>query len=581
MRKRIRAGFLLSAVLPVLAVSVWMLRIAGPSSRWVAIGVYGLGLAAFVFAVRKHDTSRDRAARGGLAVGSWLGANVGPLLTIGIFIVAGWAITVLVPPGTGKMDEPAPDLANRLDRDARRLELSAPALTSVVDKGRELFGSAESAVDPDKKALLVRTWASFLDHSIALDRLVETHQYFYRISPIHHLDLNVRSFLIGYSALVAELAGTARLVGAVGGVRDVESVLDEARPELGVTAGSYYRLKQSLIAPDTALRFHAGRAHLEILQKAGRFNRSDDLSLIERTRAAYADVSERVVKGPDILVDNPADFLEKKAFVAWFPMQKNVSEAMGDIRTTERAPFVNPESIRELGAKLEPGDVFLERRNWYLSNIGLPGFWPHAALFVGTLDEQDRYFEGDARKATQGEAPSAYVARVFPAVQSAFAASTGHDPPRIIEAVSEGVTLTSIEHSAGADYVTVLRPRLPKEEKLAAIVRAYGYFGRPYDFDFDFVTDNAIVCSELVYKAYRTREGSTGLRFDLTRTADRWVLPPNDIIRKFDEEFGTPKADLEFVAFLDGSEHDHKAVSRDALALRESWRRPKWDILQK
>ncbi|GEM_PF-3150793 len=46
--------------------------------------------------------------------------------------------------------------------------------------------------------------------------------------------------------------------------------------------------------------------------------------------------------------------------------------------------------------KLRSGDIIVERRNWYLSNLGRPGFSPHAALFLGTPAELVAHFDSDA-----------------------------------------------------------------------------------------------------------------------------------------------------------------------------------------
>ena len=135
---------------------------------------------------------------------------------------------------------------------------------------------------------------------------------------------------------------------------------------------------------------------------------------------------------------------------------------------------------------------------------------------------------------------------------------------------------TTLEHAAGADHVAALRARLPSVEKAAAILRAFGYAGRPYDFNFDFRTDAALVCSELVYKAYEPGPGRQGLHLPLVDVLGRPVLPPSEIARLFDAEFGTPAAQLDLVQFLDGQEAAGVAVEGDVEAFRQSWGRPKW-----
>ncbi len=157
----------------------------------------------------------------------------------------------------------------------------------------------------------------------------------------------------------------------------------------------------------------------------------------------------------------------------------------------------------------------------------------------------------------------------------------GAGPIRIIESISEGVSLTSIDHGMLVDYLGVMRPRLPKVEKAQAIARAFGYTGRPYDFDFDFLSDSTLVCTELVWKSYAPSAGMKGLKLPLVDVAGRRTLPANEIVKRFDLELDRPDRQLDFVAFLDGREASSDAVFADVSSFRKSHARVKWDVAQR
>jgi hypothetical protein len=301
--------------------------------------------------------------------------------------------------------------------------------------------------------------------------------------------------------------------------------------------------------------------------------------LAERARSTAIQAQKALGSHADALVDNPLTLFETKAFSAWFPLQKAVANGLGDIRVRDRPYFVALDQLEALRPKLEPMDVLLERRNWYLTNIGLPGFWPHAALYVGNVETLDRYFDEEVvSKKTGRPKLSEYLREEAPDVWAALDKRDAHgDEMSVLEAIGEGVVFQSFEHSGNADYLAALRPALNPEQKLEALLRAFTHHQKPYDFDFDFVTDNTIVCSELVYKSL---QGVGSLHFDLHPSAWRVLLTPNQIARKFDQEFGNEDPTFSFVAFFEGSESDQRAHERDAVALRESWRRPKWDIAQ-
>ena len=289
-------------------------------------------------------------------------------------------------------------------------------------------------------------------------------------------------------------------------------------------------------------------------------------------------------KGEALTLKNAFRVVGQTGFAAWFPVQAGVAGWMGDTRVASRRALVSPAQIKTLGERLQPGDILLERREWYLSNVGLPGYWPHAAIYVGTPQERERFFDSDDVHTwvrEQGVASGGFgelLAVRDPAADRGSRASEAGQPVRVLEAMSEGVVFTALEHSAAADALAVVRPRLPRAAVAAAVLRAFHFAGRPYDFNFDFSTDRAIVCTELVAKAFDPQVAPPGLRFPVLRVLGRPATPANEIVRQLDAQWGTDAQQLDLVVFLDGDEKGAKAVEASAEAFRQSWRRPKWHV---
>lgn len=255
---------------------------------------------------------------------------------------------------------------------------------------------------------------------------------------------------------------------------------------------------------------------------------------------------------------------------------------MGDVKVLRpNHSFISVEQIAEIKGLLLPGDILLERREWYLSNIGLPGYWPHAALYIGTEKQRADYFNDEAVKQYYAS-ENGFEAALKDSYPQAYSTSEIRDDyghvPRVIEAISEGVSFTTLEHSVDADSVAILRPKLSQLDKARAIKRAFHFSGRPYDFDFDFLTDSELVCTELVYKAYEPAKGFTGLRFPTQKVIGRTVTTANDMAKMVDDEYPSEHAQLELIAFYDGHERSDSAIKSDAEAFRNSWKRPKMFI---
>jgi hypothetical protein len=450
-----------------------------------------------------------------------------------------------------------------------QLRQAVTTLSLTMDDARrsgllELRDEADAAVA--RRAELQSFLGQFYDAVRAVDA----------ISSYYDDRSGEEAFLLRYTGELAIYLHLAELADKTVGVAHYEKIFSEAHTEVGLYEGNWKELKN-------AFNLQPWQQPLALYQLRHEANRDDYAELGLDRRYAWAlgyidDHQQEMTRrgigtGPQVFAKDVLDRVTDGFHWVWFPAQKGVAEAMGDTRVVSAdRRLISDEQIARATALLRPGDVIVERRNWYLSNIGLPGFWPHTALYVGT-PEQVRAEFGAVFESTL-HAVSAEASRAWSARDS-----EGH-PLRILEAVSEGVTFTSTEHSLGADFVAAVRPTLDDAERGDLLRSAFAYFGRPYDFDFDFRSDESIVCSELVYKAYGAAAPERARAVPLESIVGRPVLSPNTLVAYYDAHAEDEAPPFRFVFFLDGVEGEGRAYFREDAIFRASHRRPKWDIVQ-
>jgi hypothetical protein len=190
---------------------------------------------------------------------------------------------------------------------------------------------------------------------------------------------------------------------------------------------------------------------------------------------------------------------------AWKQVMGGMFEVSGRAIAELRQPGIKPSGApKRINGALrnqiltiaKPGDVFITRHDDALSNWFLPGFWPHAALFVGEFDDHPT-----------GEK---------------FGAS-------FLESKKDGVKIRHEEETLAVDALVVLRPPLTKTDLQRALSRAISHRGKPYDFLFDFRTADRLVCTEVVYRGYH---GIGPIRFELREVGGRLCLPAEEFLNQ-------------------------------------------------
>jgi hypothetical protein len=194
-------------------------------------------------------------------------------------------------------------------------------------------------------------------------------------------------------------------------------------------------------------------------------------------------------------------------------LEKLLGDRLADARVTRQAGCaITPSVLEGLRPSLQPGDVLLMRNDSRLTAALLPGFWTHAALFLGGRSDLEALGVGSHPQARRhwDEIPTS-------------AGLWG----LVIEALFPCVRLNPLEACLQVDHLVVLRCALPASDIAAAIGEAIGNLGKPYDFEFDFNNSSRIVCTELVYRSYHSRGA---ISFSLTKRLGRFTLTGDDIV---------------------------------------------------
>lgn len=555
---------LVSLLLVLLGGAVLGLKVGYPSHRLIAALFWVAGWIPLVISWRMNQ----RLVRTGKVIFKRKGKPYLPHAVVGVLLLAAFYVAwVLVPVetsplvimGSGELQqEIIGDLNTYL-----MLRETADDLTQQFE-ANGLLGRAVDTLSEEERLKIRSLWRDGVMAFLEADMLKEKYRGFmqidYKVQPALHAD----AFFIAYASYICQYDACLKFCELADDNEFMETLLNE--PGGGIPADSYFVMKQRLTHPEVILRLNAGTAYYELVKK----DMTVSPELKKDFEARRHGFFKRQGKNSELFIENPLDVLERNAFKAWLPVQKNVAVQMSYIRTAKREYFITPEILAEYRDRLQPGDILVERRNWHMTNIGIPGFWPHTALYVGTLDEINATFD------QLGFQPSEKIKEQCPEVYAALSRTDENGYSLcVLEAIRPGVVFQSLEKSAKCDYLGVVRPDLPQLEKFNALLAAFSNYQKPYDLNFDFTTDNALVCSELVYKAYQ----SCGrLPFKPEVINGRLLLPPNEMV----EQIAAHLRDaFSFVLFLDASEKENCVVEGTRDSFIKSWSRPKWDVMQK
>lgn len=288
--------------------------------------------------------------------------------------------------------------------------------------------------------------------------------------------------------------------------------LDEAEPRYLLKRKSFTKLYRNLSSLrwmwyyHDAWRFYERErgAICESLERGG-FGEAvawlEEEPFIERSRGAF--VRRRFAYRLHSFVRRHVSGYGKAMFGLFELGGSVVAEMKQPFRRRREGKRVGRETLAKVEPVLQAGDVIVTRHDDALSNLFLPGYWPHGALYIGDVAQ---------RRALGLEVCERSGGRVA-----------------VLEAKKDGVLFRELEETLAVDAFVVVRPLIGRDHLKEALVRAFSHEGKLYDFVFDFRTADRLVCTEVVYRAFH---GVGQFSFELSMRSGRHCLSAEDLLRQ-------------------------------------------------
>jgi uncharacterized protein YycO len=182
--------------------------------------------------------------------------------------------------------------------------------------------------------------------------------------------------------------------------------------------------------------------------------------------------------------------------------------AIGLVETRKGKLYGRDNIGREVRETLRAGDILLEKTPFRLTDKLIPGYWGHAAIWIGTEQELKELGIWD----------NPLVVKHREDIRGGRL---------VVEALRSGVEMNTIDHFLNIDSFGILRkPGSSGEERARTVIQALRQVGKPYDFNFDVESKGKVYCSKLIYLSF------SGIDWPTKKSLGRTTFTPDDIALK-------------------------------------------------